>query len=98
LERNRVEIDGRIVAHDGLRRTPAGLPSLTLRIEHESQQSEAGHSRRVSCELETVAYGESATKLAGVKEGDTVRLAGFLERRSLRDARPILHVTAHELI
>jgi primosomal replication protein N len=98
LERNRVEIEGRVVVADGLRRTPAGLPSLTLRIEHESQQSEAGHERRVTCEMDTVAYGEPATRLAALKEGATVRLAGFLERKSLRDPRPILHVTAHELI
>jgi primosomal replication protein N len=98
LERNRVEIEGRVIAADGLRRTPAGLPSLTLRIEHESQQSEAGFTRKVSCELDTVAYGEPATKLAGIKEGAMVRLAGFLERKSLRDARPMLHITAYELI
>jgi hypothetical protein len=36
--------------------------------------------------------------MAGLKEGDQVRLTGFLERKSLRDFRPILHVTAHELI
>ena len=98
MERNRVEIDGRVVASDGLRRTPAGLPSLSLRIEHESQQSEAGHERRVLCELDTIAYCEPAAKLAVMKEGDQIRLAGFLERKSLRDPRPILHVTAHELI
>ncbi|MDD5366700.1 MAG: primosomal replication protein N [Gallionellaceae bacterium] len=98
MELNRVEIEGRVAASDGLRRTPAGLPSLLLRIEHESGQREAGHERRVLCELETIAYGEPATNMAGLKEGNRVRLAGFLERKSLRDPRPILHVTAYELI
>ncbi|MFA5083436.1 MAG: primosomal replication protein N [Hydrogenophilaceae bacterium] len=98
MELNRVEIEGRVAASDGLRRTPAGLPSLNLRLEHESPQREAGHDRKVNCELEAVAYGEPATKLASLREGDLVRLAGFLERKSLRDPRPILHVTAYELI
>jgi primosomal replication protein N len=98
LELNRVEIDGRVIVNDGLRRTPAGLPSLLLRIEHESGQREAGHDRRVLCELEGIAFGDPATKMTGLREGDTVRLTGFLERKSLRDPRPILHVTAHELI
>ena len=98
MERNRVEIDGRIVACDGLRRTPAGLPSLLIRIEHESGQREAGHERRVMCELEAIAYGEPATQMAGLKQGDQVGLTGFLERKGLRDHRPILHVTAYELI
>ena len=98
MERNRVEIDGRVIGNDGLRRTPAGLPSLLLRIEHESGQHEAGHERRVSCELETIAFGEPASKMASLKEGEQLRLVGFLERKSLRDPRPILHVTAYELI
>jgi primosomal replication protein N len=97
LERNRVEIEGRVAASDGLRRTPAGLPCLQLRLAHESQQSEAGHDRKVSCELDTIAYGEPAKHMAGIKEGDTVRLIGFLERKSLRDSRPILHVTEYEI-
>ncbi len=97
MERNRVEIEGRVAASDGLRRTPSGLPCLTLRIEHDSQQTEAGHERRVNCELETIAFGEPATRMSGVKPGDQLKLAGFLERKSLRDPRPILHVTEYEL-
>ena len=97
MERNRVEIEGRVAASDGLRRTPAGLPCLQLRIEHESQQHEAGFARKVSCELDTVAYGEPAARLAGLREGNTVRLAGFLERKSLRDPRPMLHITEYEI-
>ncbi|MFZ5483331.1 MAG: primosomal replication protein N [Pseudomonadota bacterium] len=94
---NRVEIEGRVLASDGLRRTPAGLPCLQLRIGHESQQREAGHEREVRCELDTVAYGLPAETLAGLKDGDTVRLAGFLERKSLRDPRLMLHITEYEI-
>lgn len=97
MERNRVEIEGRVLGSDGLRRTPAGLASLTVRLVHESQQREAGHDRTVHCELEAVAYGDPATELAGLKEGDTVNLAGFLERKSRRDPRPMLHITEFEI-
>lgn len=97
MARNRVEIEGRVLANDGLRRTPAGLPCLNLRLGHESQQREAGHERKVQCEMEAVAYGEPAERLAGLKEGDPVGLAGFLERRSLRDPRPMLHITEFEI-
>ncbi|MDD3528649.1 MAG: primosomal replication protein N [Gallionellaceae bacterium] len=97
MERNRVEIDGRVVASDGLRRTPAGLPCLTLRLAHESQQREAGFDRKAGCELDAVAYGEPATDMARLKEGDLLWLAGFLERKSLRDPRPVLHITEFEI-
>ncbi|NTV97134.1 MAG: primosomal replication protein N [Thiobacillus sp.] len=90
-------MEGRVLVTDGLRRTPAGLPCLNLRLLHESQQREADHERRVSCEMESVAYGQPASLLAKLKEGDRVRLTGFLERKSLRDPRPILHVTEFEI-
>ncbi|TCJ17242.1 primosomal replication protein N [Parasulfuritortus cantonensis] len=90
-------MEGRVLANDGLRRTPAGLASLNLRLGHESPQREAGHERKVQCELEAVAYGDPAMRLAALTEGATVGLAGFLERKSLRDPRPILHITEFEI-
>jgi primosomal replication protein N len=98
VDSNRVELGGQVVYNDGLRHTPAGLASLLLRLAHASEQSEAGHSRRVECELEAVAFGKPAERLAGLEVGARVGLSGFLDRKGLRDSRPILHVTGFELI
>ncbi len=98
MAHNRVEIDGCVVKHDGLRHTPGGLPSLQLRLAHASEQTEAGRQRPVECELEALAFGKPAQELAGVPEGAQVRLIGFLERKGARDRWPIVHVTEYELI
>ncbi len=84
--------------NDGLRHTPGGIPSLRLRLSHASEQTEAGCQRQVECELEGLAFGPAAQALAGLKTGDPVRLAGFLERRGRRDPQPILHITEFESI
>ncbi|MCX7674104.1 MAG: primosomal replication protein N [Thiobacillaceae bacterium] len=98
LEHNRLELGGRIVHHGGLRHTPAGLPAVELNLAHVSQQAEAGHVRRVACELPAVAYGDTALALAGVREGSALVLSGFVERRSQRDDRLVLHITGFDLI
>jgi primosomal replication protein N len=98
LERNRVEIDGRIASSDGLRHTPGGLPSLQLRLGHASGQTEANRQRRVEFELEALAFGKPAQELAGLPVGTQIRLIGFLERKGIRDPWPIVHITEYELI
>lgn len=95
---NRLEIAGHLVEIGGLRHTPSGLPSLQLRLSHVSEQIEAGHRRRVECELEALAFGEAASALAALASGTALRLIGFLDRRSVRNPQPLLHVTAFELI
>ncbi len=98
MELNRFQVGGRVIHNDGLRHTPSGLPSLQLRLAHASEQSEAGRSRQVECELEAVAFGKPAQGLARVESGTRIGLTGFLDRKGLRDPRPVLHVTEYELI
>lgn len=98
MERNRVEIDGRLHSHSGLRVTPGGLPSLQLKLQHASEQTEASRPRRVECTLEAIAFGQPAQALAGLPAGTLVRLTGFLERKGIRDPWPLVHVTEYELI
>lgn len=95
---NRLEIGGRVLETSGLRHTPAGLPSVRLRLAHVSQQREAGREREVSCELEALAFGETATALAQVAIGSLVNLSGFVERRALHSPHLTLHITGYALI
>ncbi len=95
---NRLDISGVIVEIGGLRHTPAGLPSLELRLGHVSEQTEAGHRRQVTCEVDALAFGAAATALAALRQGTALRLTGFLDRRNARNPQPMLHVTEYELI
>jgi len=95
---NRVEIDGRIASHQGLRHTPAGMPSFQLQFLHASMQYEAGRERKVECEIEALAFGEVAANLARQSPESNLTLIGFLERKGMRSSIPILHVTEFKII
>lgn len=61
-----------------LRYTPAGLPALDVRLEHESEVREAGQLRRVKFELKAVAFGSMAEKLTRQPVGSRWQFTGFL--------------------
>jgi len=61
-----------------LRYTPAGLPALDLRLEHESQQSEAGAGRQVKASVKSIAFGTLAERLARQALGSAWIFQGFL--------------------
>lgn len=61
-----------------MRYTPAGLPALDLRLEHESQVREAGQSRQIKLELKAVAFGATAEQLARLSVGSCWQFTGFL--------------------
>jgi len=61
-----------------LRYTPAGLPALDLRLEHESQQQEAGTRREVRAAVKAVAFGALAERLARQALGSRWKFQGFL--------------------
>jgi len=95
---NRVELAALITETGGLRHTPGGIPALQLKLRHASQQVEAGRSRKVECELAAQVFGELAIQLAKLPQGSQIQVAGFLDRTSVRNPQPALHVTEFELI
>ncbi|MEQ6433956.1 primosomal replication protein N [Comamonas sp. w2-DMI] len=75
---NRVALTGTLAELAALRYTPAGLPALDLRIEHSSQQAEAGSKRNVTASVKAVAFGPLAEKLARQAPGSQWTFQGFL--------------------
>ena len=61
-----------------MRYTPAGLPALNLRLEHESEVLEAGGKRVVKVVVKAVAFGTLAERLAKQALGSVWRFNGFL--------------------
>ncbi len=61
-----------------MRYTPAGLPALNLRLEHESVVQEAGSSRTVKVVVKAVAFGTLAERLAKQAIGSVWKFTGFL--------------------
>lgn len=61
-----------------LRYTPAGVPALDLRLEHESRVQEAGQDRQVAASVKAVAFGVLAERLAQQAIGSRWKFQGFL--------------------
>ncbi len=87
---NQTRLTARIVESGALRYTPAGLPALDLRLEHESQVDEGGSPRQVKATLKALAIGAVAERLGVQAVGSDWCFTGFLA--SPRNAR---HVVLH---
>jgi primosomal replication protein N len=74
-----------------LRFTPAGLPALDVRLEHESSIVEAGQARTVKMALKAVAFGAVAERLARQALGSLWRFQGFLAAPR-NGKHPVLHI------
>lgn len=85
---NQVDLTARIAEASSLRYTPAGLPALDLKLEHESQVQEAGQARQVSMAIKAVAFGSLAESISRQAIGSQWRFTGFL-------AAPRKHVVLH---
>ena len=75
---NQLVLSARIVEATPLRYTPAGLPALDLKLEHESEQVDAGQPRQVKAALKATAFGSLAETLARRAAGSSGRFHGFL--------------------
>ena len=74
-----------------LRFTPAGLPAIDLRLEHESTMTEAAQPRQVKAALKAVAFGAVAERLARQALGSLWRFQGFLVTPR-NGKHPVLHI------
>ena len=96
---NRVWITGVLAEHQPLRYTPAGIPVIELVIQHQSEQVEAGVSRKIECEVRAVALGSVAEKLSRVGAETELTAAGFLAAKSLKHRQYlVLHIEEFELL
>ena len=74
-----------------LRYTPAGLPAIDLRLEHESTVTEAAQPRQIKAALKAVAFGSVAERLAKQALGSLWRFQGFLATPGTAK-HPVLHI------
>ena len=66
---------------------------LKFRIQHDSSQTEAGGSRKVSCEIAAVAFEREAKLLAAAKLGSNVTVTGFLAAKTRTSRSLVLHAS-----
>ncbi|HZY15688.1 MAG TPA: primosomal replication protein N [Ramlibacter sp.] len=92
---NQTLLSARIAEAHALRYTPAGLPALDLRLEHESEVTEAGQARQVKVEIRAVAFGTDAETLSRQAVGSGFRFTGFLAAPR-HGKHPVLHIQSFQ--
>ncbi|SEN18209.1 primosomal replication protein N [Nitrosomonas marina] len=92
MECNRTVICGEIIRLGALRFTPAGLPVIDFVIQHQSRRREANITRKIQCELQAVALGETAKAITELNTFESVKISGFLSRKSHTNQQLVLHV------
>ena len=75
---NQIVLTATVAEMNAMRFTPAGVPAIEFRLEHESQQIEAGQERVVKVQVKAVAFGAQAERIGTVSLGSQWRFTGFL--------------------
>jgi len=75
-----------------MRYTPAGIPIVSARLLHSSQQIEAGIPRLVEFEVAAIAAGEISGRFSQADLGGTFQFSGFLARKSRNSKSLIFHI------
>ena len=78
-----------------MRYTPAGLPAIDLRLEHESEANEAGQTRQVKVAIKAVAFGSVAEALTAQAMGSEWKFNGFLATPR-NGKHPVLHIQSFQ--
>ena len=79
-----------------LRYTPAGLPAVDMRLEHESSIDETGQPRLVKAALKAVAFGAVAERLGRQALGSPWLFRGFLATPG-NGKQAVFHIQDFEL-
>ncbi len=89
---NRLVLSAQLLERGAVRYTPAGLPALDCRLQHESTVTEDGQPRKVSLEIKALAIGAMSRSLGELVLGQSGLFAGFLG--TTRNGRGMLfHIT-----
>ena len=89
-------LSGVVISLEPIRYTPTGMPLLSFLLQHASEQTEAGLKRKVECEVNAVALGDLAN--SNIQLGSSVKVKGFLAKRSAKSTQLVLHILAIQTI
>jgi primosomal replication protein N len=93
---NRLLLIACIAERDVLRYTPAGIPIVSARLAHSSEQVEAGIQRQLEFDIAAIAAGDISGKFDRAELGVPFRFEGFLARKSRNSKSLVFHVTGFE--
>ena len=92
---NQVVLSACIAEASALRYTPAGLPALDFKLQHESEMLEAGENRLVKVGIRALAFGSLAETLGKQSVGSRWTFSGFLA--TPRNGKyPVFHIQSFQ--
>jgi primosomal replication protein N len=94
---NQFQCIGTIAEREVLRYTPAGIPIVSAKLLHSSQQIEAGVKRLVEFEIAAIAAGEISGRFNQAELGKTFRFTGFLARKNRSSKSLVFHISDFEI-
>jgi primosomal replication protein N len=85
-----------IAEREILRYTPAGIPIVEAKLQHSSQQTEAGILRLIEFEVAAIAAGEISGRFSQAELGGTFQFTGFFARKNRKSKSLVFHITDFE--
>jgi primosomal replication protein N len=89
---NQFQVIANIAEREILRYTPGGIPIVSAKLLHSSQQLEADVPRLVEFEIAALAAGEISGRFNQAELGGTFQFTGFLARKSRNSKSLIFHI------
>lgn len=93
---NQFQLIASIAERDVLRYTPAGIPIMSAKLLHSSQQIEAGIPRLIEFEMAALAAGEISGRFSQAELGGTFQFTGFLARKNRNSKSLVFHIIDFE--
>ncbi|MGZ3254184.1 MAG: primosomal replication protein N [Burkholderiaceae bacterium] len=95
---NQFQFVANIAEREILRYTPAGIPIVSAKLQHTSQQVEAGVERLVEFEMTAIAAGEISGRFNQAELGATYRFTGFLARKNRNSKSIVFHILDFDVL
>jgi primosomal replication protein N len=89
---NQFRIIANIAEREILRYTPAGIPIVSAKLLHSSQQVEAGIPRLIEFEMTALAAGEISGRFNQAELGGMFEFTGFLARKGRNSKSLVFHI------
>jgi primosomal replication protein N len=89
---NQFQVVACIAEREVLRFTPAGIPIVSAKLLHSSQQVEAGIGRLVEFEIAALAAGEISGRFSQAELGVVYQFTGFLARKNRNSKSLVFHI------
>ncbi|MCC6915940.1 primosomal replication protein N [Nitrosomonas sp.] len=90
--RNQITVGGVITDLISPRYTPAGIMVVEFKLNHQSDQQEAGAQRSIELAIEVIAMAKMAEKVICAGLDRNIEITGFIAKKHRLGNQLVLHV------